>query len=356
MIALSPAPAARAGIDAAIRRATDRVQVRLRPHGSSAAALAASVQRAADGGKRFRPALVVAACDSFGGCGERTPALYEIAAAFELLHTAFVVHDDVIDHDVERRGTLNVSGEFRARGIERGADAAGAALLGDAAAILAGDVLLHEAVRLVSLADVDAATRSALLDLVDEAVLVSSAGEIADVEHSVVAEGRLDADAILLATGNKTAVYSFSAPLVAGAILAGAGEPARQALQRFGDRIGLAYQLVDDLIGAFGPAHVAGRAEGGDLREAKQTPLIALARQSDAWPQVSQALVSAHTGPVAVRAAQRALSASGARSRLEDLVAETLDAASAVVSAALVPDATRELLGGLVDAVRERVP
>lgn len=356
MISLAPAPAARAGIDVAIDAALARLHERLAAIGGGADVLAASAQRAAAGGKRFRPALVVAAFSSLGGDADGTPALYPVAAAFELLHTAFVVHDDVIDHDTHRRGVPNVSGEFRRRARERGADAAGATLLGDAAAILAGDVLLHEATRMVALADASRETRRELLDLVDEAVLVSAAGELADVEHSVVAETVLDADAILLTAGNKTAVYSFSAPLEAGAVLAGAPSASRSALRRFGQRLGLAYQLVDDLIGAFGTAETAGREPGGDLREAKQTPLIALARQSSSWPEVSDALSHAHTGPVAVRAAQRALAASGARERLERLVAETLGAARTTVSASLLPDEARALLRGLVEAVEERIP
>lgn len=356
MIALASAPATRAGIDEAIDSALARIERRIAALDDvSADALVAAVQRAAGGGKRFRPALVVAAYETLSG-GEAQEQVYAIAAAFELLHTAFVVHDDVIDHDTERRGVLNVGGEFRARARARGADSAGAASLGDAAAILAGDMLLHEATRIVALAPCTAEVRADMLDLIDEAVLVSIVGELADVENSVVADASLDADAILLATHNKTAVYSFSAPLEAGAVLAGAPTASRAALRRFGQRLGLAYQLVDDLIGAFGSAGQAGRDAGGDLREAKRTPLIALARESEQWPEISDALAEAYTGPVAVRAAQRALAASGARRRLEALVAETLEEAVATVSDSLLPDGARAMLLELVDAVRERMP
>jgi geranylgeranyl diphosphate synthase type II len=356
VIALAPAPDARAGIDDAVGTALARLSARLGDQGDTAAALATALTRATAGGKRFRPALVVAAFEATGGRASETPGLYPVAAAFELLHTAFVVHDDVIDHDTERRGIPNVGGEFRRRARERGADAAGAALLGDAAAILAGDVLLHEATRLVALAPATAEVRADLFDLVDEAVVVSAAGELSDVEHSVVAESAVNADAVLLATANKTAVYSFSAPLEAGAVLAGAPTAARSALRRVGQRLGLAYQLVDDLIGAFGTAELAGRDAGGDLREAKRTALIALARETAGWPEVSDTLAQAYTGPVAVRAAQHALAASGARERLERLIAETLDDARAIASDALLPDEARALVRALVDAVRERIP
>ncbi|MFG6278389.1 polyprenyl synthetase family protein [Microbacterium sp. 5K110] len=355
MIALSTTPTARAAIDDAIDTVIARLARRLHGHGDGARALASAIARSAEGGKRFRPLLVVAAFDTLRGRESDRTAVYQVAAAFELLHTAFVVHDDVIDHDTERRGVANVGGEFRARGRQRGADDVGAALLGDAAGILAGDLLLHEAGRLVALADLPSGVRGELLRLVEDAVLISAAGELADVENAVSAD-EVDADTILRTTHDKTAVYSFSAPLEAGAVLAGADRPVRAALERFGQRLGLAYQLVDDLIGAFGSSEVSGKDEGCDLREAKKTHLIVLARETESWPEVNEALSQAHTGPVAIRAAQRALSASGARARLEGLVRETLDEARAIVTASTLPDECRDMLHDLVDAVQGRVP
>ena len=181
------------------------------------------------------------------------------------------MHDDVIDHDTVRRGIPNVAGEFRLRGHRSGADAAGAALLGEAAAILAGDLLLHEAFRMVALADIETTTRGRLFDLLDDAVFVSAAGELADVENSVAGDVA-EPGAILDATFNKTAVYSFSAPLEAGAVLAGAPRRGALVLHGAGGRLGLAYQLVDDLIGAFGSNAQAGREAGGDLREVEADP------------------------------------------------------------------------------------
>ncbi|MFJ6652068.1 polyprenyl synthetase family protein [Microbacterium sp. NPDC091313] len=354
MIALPDAPTS-AAIDAAIDAALARLRARLTRLDPAADALGGAISRAAGGGKRFRPALVVASFQTLGGRAD-DPSVYSVAAAFELLHTAFVVHDDVIDHDLERRGIPNVAGEFRTRGRSLGADAPGAALLGDAAAILAGDLLLHEAVRLVASADVAPETRADLLTLLEDAVVVSAAGELADVENAVVADEGLAADAVLVAAANKTAEYSFCAPLAAGAVLAQAPAPVRATLRRVGQLLGLAFQLADDLIGAFGPAEVAGRGEGGDLREAKRTPLIALARESERWPEVSTALAQAHTGPVAVRAAQQALAASGARERLEQLIADTLAEARGLVMDSLLPDPARAMLLDLGDGVRKRIP
>lgn len=346
---------ARPGLDDAIDAAIARIGSRASGVSEGFASLTDAVGRAARGGKRFRPALVCEAFEAFGGGAGGSAALHQVATAFELLHAAFVVHDDVIDHDTMRRGIPNVAGEFRVRARRLGADAAGAALLGDAAAILAGDLLLHEAMRLVALADLPAAERAQLLDLLDDAVSVSAAGELADVENSIV-DGDPEAADLLATAFHKTGVYSFRAPLVAGAVLAGAPDDAVAALGRAADKLGLAFQLVDDLIGAFGSAEQAGRETGGDLRESKRTPLVALARRTPAWPRVGSALAVAHTGPIAVREAQRALEDSGAGLELRALIAATLDEVRAGAADPVLPAAAGALLSALADGIQERVP
>lgn len=355
MISLESTPVARQGIDREIDGALSRLQRRATHLGDGARYLASAIRRATEGGKRFRPLLVVSAFDTLWGDDDYRLGVYQVAAAFELLHTAFVIHDDVIDHDTERRGLPNISGEFRLRGSKKGADADGSALLGDAAAILAGDLLLHEAGRMIALAQLPDHMRRPLLEMLDDAVLISAMGELSDVEHAV-SPGEVDSDAVLRTTRDKTAAYSFSAPLQAGALIAGAETPSLYALERFGQRLGLAYQLVDDLIGAFGSSAVSGKEEGCDLREAKKTHLISLARKTPKWPEVSEALAQAHTGPIAVRAAQEALAESGARADLECLIFDTLEEALVIVDSSTLPEACRDMLRDLVQAVQERIP
>ena len=347
--------AARAEIDAAIDGALARIDRRAQPFGGAFAELGSAIRRAAHGGKRFRPALVVATFESLGGDTAANDCVYPVAAAFELLHAAFLMHDDILDHDTMRRGVPNVSGEFRSYATRWGADAAGTVLVGDAAGLLAGDLLLHESQRLIALCPAPEADRNRLLDLLDEAVLVSAAGELADVAHSVLEREPAAAD-VLAVTHDKTAVYSFAAPLRAGALLAGADADVESTLAAFGSKLGLAYQLVDDLIGAFGTDEQAGRPAGADLREAKQTALIALARATASWSEVSDALALAHTGPVAVRHAQDMLHGSGARGELERLIAQALSEARSLTAAECLPPATTSMLRELVNAVEARIP
>lgn len=341
-------------IDTAVDAAVSRILTRTTAIGGSFEHLGGAVRRATLGGKRLRPALVIAAFRAFSDLPPPRVA-YEVAAAFELLHAAFVIHDDVIDHDTMRRGIPNVSGEFRARGTLSGADDTGAALLGDAAAILAGDLLLHEATRMIALADVTAHARDQLFALLDDAVFVSAAGELADVENSVTPNDA-DVSAVLAATFQKTAVYTFSAPLQAGAVLAGAERDAVAVLDAAGGSLGLAFQLVDDLIGAFGTPEQAGRDAGVDLREAKRTPLIAHARQTPVWPRVHAALAVAHTGPVAVLQAQTALVDSGARDGVLSMVDSALGSARARAQDATLPSSACDLIHSLADDISGRVP
>jgi len=352
-----PLPEAhRALIDAAIARALERLSRRTAPLGDGAQHLTAAISAAASDGKRMRPALVVASFAAFGGdiagAGDRS-ALWDVAAAFELLHTAFLVHDDLIDRDVERRGVPNIAGRFRERARELGADGRGTAVVSDAASVVAGDLLLYEATRLIASAAVTEPQRDELFAVLDEAVLVSAVGELADAEHAARAECP-DAVALLTTAHDKTAVYSFRAPLRAGAVLA--GTLADDALAAAAADLGLAFQLVDDLIGTFGSRQQAGRDPGADLRASKRTPLIALARESPAWPRVSSALAVAHTGPIAVRRAQQEIEASGARAELEEQVRYRLRRARAQAAAPEVPRGAVVLLASLADAIERRIP
>ncbi len=353
MISLPPDSSAL--VDDAIDRSLGRLSLRGARYSPSLDDLVRATAQAADGGKRFRPALVVSAFRAFGGDTDAVPAIWDVAAAFELLHTAFVIHDDVIDRDVERRGVPNVAGNFRQRGAAAGAAPDNAVLLGSAAGVLAGDLLLFETARLIAAADLTADQRTGLLELVDDAVLRSAGGELRDVEHAILPRVP-DADELLATAHEKTAVYSFEAPIAAGALLAGATAAQRAQVSDAAGVLGLAFQLVDDLIGTFGTSAQAGRASGADLRESKRTTLIALAQRSPDWARVSLALELAPTGPIHIRRAQEELDASGARAELHALIVGMIERARAVAADPLLPSPVVELLAGIADRIEKRMP
>jgi geranylgeranyl diphosphate synthase type II len=317
--------------------------------GDSGATLREQMHLAVRGGKRFRPGLVLHSFRSFAPGRAAPHAVWAIAAAYELLHGAFVVHDDIIDEDTRRRGTLNVRGMLAERARHTGADHTASTRVGDAGALLVGDLLLYAASRTVMMADVGTETRARLVAQLDDAVAVSAAGEWTDASRLTV-----DCETALTMSADKTAVYSFSAPLRAGAVLAGADAAAEDELARVAQHLGIAFQLVDDLIGAFGTPTQAGRDVGADLREGKHTPLVALARETSSWPDVAGALALAHTGPVAVLRAQQELERSGARDEMTALVFDYL--AYARADTASLPGGLTALVDEVATEIESRVP
>lgn len=237
-----------------------------------------SARAAADGGKRMRPRFVLAALAALGG--EIDAVAIDTATAFELLHTAFLLHDDVIDGDTVRRGRPNLSGEFAADAAARGTARQRALLWGESASILAGDLLLHAATALVGRLDIPAATRGRLLDVLDHSVVVTAAGELADVGLAVGLTAP-SLPAVLGMTERKTAAYSVAGPVMAAAILAGGDDGLLSVLADYGRLVGTAFQLGDDLLGVYGDQEHTGKSVLSDLREGKKTTLIAFARTTD---------------------------------------------------------------------------
>lgn len=302
---------------------------------------------ASAGGKRFRPALVVAAHDLLGG--GQPGAAARVGAAVELLHTAFVIHDDVIDGDDTRRGRPNVSGTFAAAATAAGAGVRGARTFADTAGILAGDLALVAAVRTVASCGAPPATVERLLDLLDHTVHVTAAGELTDVRLSLDIDDPVPLGDVLTMCEHKTAVYSFTFPLQAGALLAGADEEVVARLGEIGRLVGIAFQLVDDLQGVFGDVAVTGKSNLGDLREGKHTPLVTHARSTAAWPSIAPYVGDPGLDDVGASRVRALLVECGSRDFIADLATSYLETATSLVRDAGLPV---ELLDGVVAHTR----
>jgi geranylgeranyl diphosphate synthase, type II len=321
------------------------------PYGRQYAQLWAAARRSSEGGKRFRPALVVNAYQALGG--DSGEAVVVVATAFELLHTAFLLHDDVIDGDVVRRGSPNLVGAFAARASDRGVHAAAATAWGEASAILAGDLLIHAAQAQIAQLEIAASTRSSLLDLLDECIFVAAAGELADVAFSTTVEVPALSE-VLSMTRWKTAHYSFQAPLQAGAILAGADGKTREALGDYGRYIGTAFQLRDDILGIFGPEHLTGKSATSDLREGKITPLMCYALQRDDSDELRSILARENVTESDAYRVRQILVSSGAREFIEDLITEYTRLSSAALDSPAIPASLRVQLKDAAHKAGER--
>jgi len=313
--------------DQALRRMLEQGRARAAATDPDHVRLWDALTSATEGGKRFRPALVMAAHDALGGTCSAAAAM--TGAAVELLHTALVIHDDVIDGDDLRRGRPNVSGTFCAYAVAAGATPGEADALGRTAGILAGDLALVAAIRAVATCGASPDVTHRLLDLFDVAVHTTAAGEFADVRLSL-SIGAASLPESLAMEEQKTSAYSFALPLQAGAVLAGADDRTVDRLGEAGRVLGIAFQLVDDLLGVFGDPARTGKSATSDLRAGKQTPLLAHARSTTEWERI-QRYVGRDLTDGELAEARRLLTTSGSRRFVEELAAAHHVAARTVV-------------------------
>lgn len=278
-----------------------------------------ALERMALGGKKVRPRLLLDAHAALGGTDER--AAVDAACAIELLHVALVIHDDVIDRDLVRRGEMNITGRFASEALLRGAPRREAHAWGEASALLAGDLMLTLAHSVLANLDVDESRRQAALDIFDETVFESAAGEHHDVWLSLRLESAT-ADDVLAMADQKTAAYSFQAPLVLAGILAGAPSHLLDELTAIARRIGVIYQLRDDVLGVFGDERETGKSTFGDLREGKETLLVSYARSDAAWATVAPYFGDDGMSASEGESLRRVIEESGALLFVESLISE----------------------------------
>ncbi|MBN6812575.1 polyprenyl synthetase family protein [Kocuria indica] len=281
------------------------------------------------------------------------PECVRLAASFEMLHAALLVHDDVVDRDWLRRGMPTVGELFRRDAARAGAPEHEAEHVGASAAILAGDLLLAGALRLATTCASDLARCRAVADVVFDAVTASAAGELDDVllslhrfgaEHPGV-QDILDMERL------KTATYSFEAPLRAGALLAGAPADVAERLAQAGAMLGVGYQVVDDVLGTFGDPGLTGKSVDADLRSGKATVLTA---HGMGVPTVRRVLRDLAAERTTVHHAREALTASGAKDVAVELATDLVDRARTTLDELPLPAAQRDQLVALCHHVLNR--
>ncbi|MEO8543652.1 MAG: polyprenyl synthetase family protein [Burkholderiaceae bacterium] len=199
------------------------------------------------GGKRLRPALLLLTC---GALGFRGPQRFNLAAVVEFIHTATLLHDDVVDGSALRRGNATANETF-----------------GNPASVLVGDFLYSRAFQMM----VDAKDMR-IMEVLADATNVIAEGEVLQLMN--MHDATLDSAGYLHVIRSKTAKL-FEASARAGAILAGAPPTLEQACADYGQALGTAFQVIDDVLDYTGDSGQMGKNLGDDLREGKTTlPLI----------------------------------------------------------------------------------
>ncbi|MGC5617299.1 polyprenyl synthetase family protein [Georgenia sp. Z1491] len=342
-----------ARVDARLRAVTRELQTRGVGHHHAFGDMVDHLADLVLGGKRLRSLLVMSAWRTMSDSDLNLGPALDVACAFELLHNALLAHDDVIDNDDRRRGQPNVAGRATADVVDRGATAGGAVGFGVASGIIAGDLLLSSAHRLVSSCDAPGDVRLELVQVIDDAVVAAAAGEHADAWFGLGLE-ESDWSRVLRTIELKTARYSFQAPLRAASILAGADQDVRAALDEIGRRLGVVYQLRDDVLGVFGRPDVTGKSAQGDLREGKQTLLVAFARTTPDWARVSHLFGSPALTDAGAEQLRTVIRDCGALERVERTIDAESDAVRAIVAGAGFVHELDELLLDVLDRSAER--
>jgi geranylgeranyl pyrophosphate synthase len=281
------------------------------------------------GGKRLRPLLVMLAAESAGGARDGADGeqrLIRAAVAVELVHSATLVHDDLIDGAELRRGRPTV-----------------ASVAGRGAAIATGDLLFSRAFAELARNE-DAEQLRALSD----ASSALAAGELLQREDAYAPD--IAVERYLERCRLKTAAL-FEATCRLGVLVAADGTAALAgALGAFAERIGLAFQLLDDVLDVSGPAERTGKARGTDLLDGTVTLPLILARQRDA--QVASVDLAKLAGPVEAEALCERIALTGALEQAREQALAIVAEAKAMLPGLRVH--RYELLGLVADAVVER--
>ena len=203
------------------------------------------------GGKRIRPMLVLLFSNALGFAGSER---FELAATVEFIHTATLLHDDVVDESALRRGRQTAN-----------------ALFGNAASVLVGDFIYSRAFQMMV-----SVNRMRVLEVLADATNVIAEGEVLQLMN--MHDPDLSVDDYLRVIRFKTAKL-FEASARVGAVLAEAGENVEESCAAYGRSLGTAFQLIDDLLDYEGATEQLGKNVGDDLREGKPTLPLLLAME-----------------------------------------------------------------------------
>jgi len=291
------------------------------------------------GGKRLRPCALYAGyrCITDHGADAATA---DAGAALELLQSYLLIQDDWMDGDDERRGGPAVHAALTRQH--------GDAHRGAALAMLAGDLACGLSWELIKDAPFP------------EGRLREGIGAFAQMHWEVVCGQQLDviehAD-VALVHHLKSGSYTVRGPLQLGAILAGGDAAQLQTLTRFGQPVGVAFQLRDDLLGTFGDPSRTGKSAGNDLRAGKFTSLIAEARATldeSGMGVLNRALGKRDASEADIEAARTLLESCGARARVEQRLSALLDEARGALRDSALSDDGMGLLRDLTDQLGSR--
>ena len=298
------------------------------------------------GGKRLRPVFTYWGFIGAGGTSSDA-RIIDAGAAFELLHAFALFHDDIMDGSTTRRGAITTHELMQAE-HRTNSWAGDARRFGDGAAILIGDLSFVYADMLLA----HLGPRG--WQMWNELRVELNLGQYLDMLGSAQNERRPDKAARICRY--KSGKYTIERPLHLGALLADEDTALLDAYSAYGLPLGDAFQLRDDVLGAFGDSAITGKPVGDDLREAKPTPLMALALQRATPTQVTvlERVGRGVLNDADVMLVQQAITESGALAEMELRIEQFMTQAVTEISRAPIDKVVRDRLVELAHFVAQR--
>ncbi|MFY9920686.1 MAG: polyprenyl synthetase family protein [Mycobacterium sp.] len=288
-------------------------------------------------------------------CGaEPSHAALRASASLELLHAFALLQDDVMDGSPLRRGRPSAHVQFaewhRRRGLSGSAER-----FGESAAVLLGDLCLVWAEQMMRDSGLAHSELSRAWPRYDAMRSELAVGQFADLVNDV--GGLPTLDEVLDVARRKSGNYTVRRPLEIGAAMSGCGDRLLTRLGRYGDAVGEAFQLRDDLLGIFGSPAVTGKPVGADLTERKATSVVVAAHHM-ADPtlrrQLTELMSTAELDEADVERWRTLISATGAEQRIEEMIADRLRRASEWIDEGRLDDAVRSALLNMASVCTQR--
>ena len=309
-------------------------------------------------GKMMR-ALLVALAYRMGGGERLTADVLRCAAALELLHSAMLIHDDLIDRSDVRRGQPAWHVRYAQPAAARGA--AEAAHLGRSMALCAGDVGFFFAFEILAQLEAGERLKRQLLTAVARTMGAAGLGELHEMRLALHHNG--GAGAIFEVYAQKTAGYSCALPLTAGGLLGGLNGATVAELDAIGQAMGRMFQVIDDELDLFGDAEALGKPVGTDVREGRHTLFYALLERllpAPEWAQLKRLFGAGALTPADLRRVRAAVERAGIRrlvgSHLRRAAGEALERVAALPVAPAHRASLRRVIGAVLARRPQAVP
>ncbi len=232
------------------------------------------------GGKRLRPALAILGYEAAGG--KLSSQIVTAASALEIFHNFLLIHDDIIDRDEIRHGGPTIEAIYKNEYLSS-LHHTEATHFASSMALLAGDINCGLCYELLLSANYQSKHTIAAIARLNQAIFEVAGGQQLDTLAAITP--MYSVKKLLSIARHKTAGYTMELPLQFGALLAGSSQSQLSAMAEYGENIGIAFQITDDILGIFGDTKTTGKPNVSDLREGKQTLLmyygLALANNKD---------------------------------------------------------------------------